>query len=421
MTEDYLHYLWKSGNFSIQDLCTTDGEQLKVLFPGYHNTDAGPDFSEARIQIGSHTWVGPVEIHVRAREWFRHGHEKDPAYRNVVLHVVYIHDTEVYYPSGEKIPGLELKGRIEEYRYWRFEQLVRGQRFIPCQNQLSLVDPDFIRLQYDQWVVERLRLKSRRLIDINRQCHQNWQESFYRFFCYGMGLSVNAEAFYSLSERIPYGILSRHRSNPIQVEALLFGVSGLLANVEEEYPLLLKEEYTFLKTKYSLEEMEPLQWKFARMRPAGFPTIRMAQLAAVFVKSGLYFEEGMELEKRRFMKWFDAAPSPYWKNHYRFNKVSQTGSKKPGKTLVEKMFINVLLPFVFYYSEYCGFTGNKSSWMEQLADYPHENNQIIRKMKSLGFPVENARDGQAVLHVFKDLCSYKKCLHCAVGNKLLNI
>ena len=420
MTEDYLHYIWKTGYFERKGLCTTEGQKVKILFSGYPNSDSGPDFSEARIQIGREKWIGPVEIHVRSSEWKRHGHHRDTAYKNVILHVVYENDTEIRYPSGEIIPALELKGRMEEYTYWRFEQLVQGQRVIPCQNQLPGVDKQFIRLQYDQWAVQRIKQKSERLKSIYVDCHLDWQETFYRFFFYGIGLSVNAESFYTLSGYIPFKIISRHRGNRLQTEALLFGVAGLLESSEEKYPRQLFEEYQFLKEKYGLREMEAHQWKFARMRPAGFPTIRLAQLAGIVHHSGLYFREFVNMEPGQFGDRFKSEPSDYWLTHYRFGQKSRWVSKKPGGSLISRMYINIMVPFVFFFAETNELHGVKDELFEKLHCYAPEKNRIITLMKTMGFPVKNALEGQAVIHVYKELCSYKKCLHCAIGNKLLN-
>ena len=423
MTEDFLHYIWKTKQFNLLDLKLVSGESLKIINFGDYNSNAGPDFSEAKIMYNNKIWAGHVELHINSSDWTKHGHSLDKAYNNVVLHVVYQNDVNINYPSGEAMPALELKGLFDEYLYWNYEQLVQGSRFIPCQNNLKNIESFFLTSQYDKWIIERLEKKSNEILSLLKDCNNDWRETFYRRLCFAMGLKVNAEPFLNLSQNLPLKILEKHKSNLFQLEALLFGVAGFLENKpDDDYQEKLKKEYAFLKSKYGLTSLEKVQWKFSRMHPKGFPTIRIAQLAAIIYNQFPDFDEIIgrgniaDVENA-----FICEPSLYWKTHYLFGKISQDIAKKPGKDLVNRIVINTIVPVMFCYALVKNEAFYKQRVLDLLDQLPKETNAITKRLVSLGFANNNGLDSQALIEMYNTYCRPKKCLNCAIGNRILKV
>jgi hypothetical protein len=299
ITEDLLHYLWKFRLFERNALQTTDGEEIEVFSAGMAHTDGGPDFQNARIRIGATTWAGNVELHVNSADWQRHGHQTDGAYDNVILHVVYKDDRPVVMPDGRKVPTLELCDRIPEALYLRYHHLIfSNQQFIPCEGSIGTVDEMTMRNWLTRVTVERLEKKSATVIEALAVNRGDWEETFYRFLAANFGFKVNALPFELMAKSLPQIILSKHKNYPLQVEALVFGQAGFLEDdFTDEYPRKLKDEYHFLRKKHSLQPVEKHLWKFLRMRPQNFPTIRLAQFAALVVNSSHLFSKMLELRE----------------------------------------------------------------------------------------------------------------------------
>ncbi len=419
MTEDFLHYVWRTKQVPPQ-MHSAKNEPIQILEFGIHNQDAGPDFLLAKAVIGGQMWAGQIEIHVSSSDWIKHKHSEDPAYGNVILHVVYHHDKEIVRSDKTEITTLELKGKFDEHLYWKYEQLVQGERFIPCENQITKVD-EFTRMhQYDKWLLERLERKSKWLI-ASYTVTKDWNDTLYKAIVYAFGLKVNADAFLAIAEKLPLKVLEKHKNDVFQLEALFFGVSGLLhGNFKDEYPKKLNVEFEFLKEKYKLGTLSPKELKFSRMRPQGFPSIRLAQLASLFNFSFPDFDQLMSKgDLSEIYNVLQVEPSLYWKAHYNFDTSSEESPKKPTKEFLNKIIINAISPLLFCYSEAKSEPFYKQRAMDILDQLPAEKNKITTRLQALGFSNSNGFESQAALEMYSNYCRGKNCLNCAIANKLL--
>lgn len=419
MTEEFLHYIWRTKQVSPQ-MKSTKNEPIEILDFGIHNQDAGPDFLLAKAVINGQLWAGQIEIHVSSSDWVKHKHSEDAAYGNVILHVVYIHDQEIIRSDKTEITTLQLKGKFDEHLYWRYEQLLQGERFIACENQIASVD-QFTRMhQYDKWLIERLERKSKWLI-ASYSVSKDWNETLYKALVYAFGLKVNADAFLAIAEKLPLKILEKHKNDRFQIEALLFGVAGLLhEDFKEEYPNKLKAEFEFLQVKYDLQSLASAELRFSRMRPQGFPTVRLAQLAALFHYNFPDFDELMARgDLSEVYGLLDAEPSDYWKTHYAFETQSAESPKKPTKDFLNKIIVNAVSPLLFCYSEEKIEPFYKQRALDILDQLPAEMNRITTRLRAIGFSNTNGFESQAMLEMYSNYCQVKNCLNCAIANKLL--
>ena len=415
MKEEFLYYLWENRLIS-NDLQTTDGEKVEIVATGYRNTDSGPDFLEAKIQIGDKLWAGHVEIHVKSSDWNRHGHQTDKAYQNVVLHVVYENDAKV-----NDIPTLELKGRFDETLFVHYQRFVSSKSWIPCASSIAQVPP-FTRLSWlDRMTVERLESKSESVNKILNTNQFDWEDALYKLLMRYFGLKVNNEAFETLANLLPYKTLLKHADNLLQVEAMLFGCAGFLeADFTEEYPNLLKREFAVMKAKFNLLSLPAERWKFMRMRPSNFPTIRLAQMAQMIHQHGCMFSKIKEAENTAEVKaLFDVEASGYWETHWRLGIESEAKPKHLGEATANILVINALAPLLFCYGKLHKDESFCETAMQFLEETEAEDNAIIRHFAQCGIAAQNAMQTQALLHLFNIYCKRKRCLECRWGNVLL--
>ena len=419
MTEDYLHYIWKHRLFDGNGLLTVNGLPISIIHSGNHNPNAGPDFLEAKVKIGGEVWAGHIELHVRSSDWQKHNHQTDKAYNNVVLHVVYEHDAPAFRESGTELPTLELKGRFDEMGYWRYEQFISNKRYLACENVLSSVDEIHKETMLNRALVERLQQKSEMVMSLYEQCGNDWNEAFYHMLLYSFGLKVNADAMLVLASRLPLNIIRKHAGNAFQVEALLMGAAGLLTG-QDEYATSLQKEFAFLSKKYALNPLEEKHFKFARLRPIGFPTVRLAQLSAILSAKTELFRMCIETEdSSAIMRALQTEPAEYWRTHYRFGKVSAARDKRAANSLVNLVMINAVVPTLFAYAERTGKEELKDRAMDWLLQLPREENSIVKNFTEAGFTIQSAYHSQAVLQLYNGFCRQRKCLTCAIGVKLL--
>lgn len=422
MTEDFLHYIWRYQKLYTSKLHTTKGEDLQIVNPGFLNQDAGPDFDNARIYINGQQWAGKVEIHMRSSDWYRHGHQHDAAYNGVILHVVYEHDKPVYRQNEELIPTLTLKGIIDENLYWRYEQLIQNQNFIPCENQLGSVDSFMWSTMLERVLVERLEQKSESLEKIVLRNRGNWNRSFFDWVCRSFGLPVNAAPMLQLARMIDENWIDKHRNNPLQIEALFLGVSGLLeGEMPHDYGKTLKKEFEFLKSKYHLRVMPAEVWKYARLRPPSFPDLRIAQCSRFLATHANIFATVLQLNTVKEIKTLFTFSMPdFWQNHYKLIKKSATHNALPGKNFQERFIINALVPFLFLYGRQKGHDEMAQKAFLLLEQLPFENNKVTLGFKQRGVTAGNtAQASQALLQLKKQYCDAKACLRCSIGNHLL--
>ena len=421
MTEEFLYYLWMFKLLK-EPLLTVDGTPIIIKSSGERNFDSGPDFLYAKIQIEDTLWAGNVEMHLRSSDWYRHHHDVDTAYDNVILHVVYEHDREVYFGSGRKIPVLELKGKFEESSYNSYLSLLQSDSPIACSNMVDEVS-DLEKLFWlERMMVERFEAKATLFENDLKNSVGDFQEIFYQKFARNFGFNTNGDAFEQLARNLPLKIILKHIDNRMQLEALLYGQAGLLNKMfKDEYPSGLKEEYLFLAQKYDLKPLKVGVWKFMRMRPTNFPTIRISQFAALLYNSGGLFYKIPEMKRLTdVISLLLVSSSGYWDNHYRFGKVSKGKRKTVGVLSANLILINTVIPFVFVYGRLMNDVAMQQkalSWLEQVKP---ENNKVVRLYRSLNFPVKNAMHSQAVLHLYKNYCNQKRCLECRIGQKILS-
>jgi hypothetical protein len=420
MKEEFLQFIWKQGLFNKTGLKTTDGRLVEIINTGQPNTDSGPDFFNAKIRIGETTWAGNIEIHQKSSHWYRHHHNTDAAYDNVILHVVELNDSPVLIKS-QALPTLVISYPIEILE--NYEQLLRSAKWIPCEEQLSKYDPFLIRFWFSALMIERLQSKTGDITAILEQNKNNWNETFYQLLARNFGMKTNAVPFELLAKSLPLQILSKHKNDLFQIEALLFGQSGLLNEtlLGDDYFLSLRKEYSYLYKKYSLNGMESHLWKFMRLRPINFPTVRIAQLAMLIHHSSALFSRILETENPEDLrKLFDVKASAYWDTHYSFNKISKDNHPKSlGKTAFNNLVINTIAPLLFVYGDQHLDQGMKDRALLLLEKLEPESNQIIRKWEELGIESRTAFETQALLQLKNKYCDHKKCLNCQLGAKII--
>ena len=421
MREDFLHFLWRWRRFDAQHLMTTEGQALEILHPGEPNSHAGPDFFNARIRLDGTLWAGNVEIHLNASDWLAHRHDNDPAYENVVLHVVLDEDQRLQRPSGERLPCFVLRHRIPPQLLEKYQRLDHERAWIPCEKTYATI-PEIVRHNWlDRLLVERLEEKTAAVAQALEAAGRHWEEAFYRLLARNFGLKVNAEPFEALARALPLRLIARHRDQQFQLEALLFGQAGFLSGAfEDTYPQELEREYRFLQHKYSLTPLSPGQWKFFRLRPAAFPTVRLAQLAALLHRSDQLFSQLLEVPNvAAAERLFAADPSDYWLTHYRFDKSAPTRMKPLGREFVHLLRINTVAPFLFHYGRVQGRSSLQDRALRLLDELPPEANAVVDAWAACGQPASGAAHTQALLHLKTRYCDAKRCLECAIGNAIL--
>jgi uncharacterized protein DUF2851 len=421
MAEDLLHFLWRTRRFEQTGLTTTEGEPLEIVYPGEYNTHAGPDFSNAKLRIGDTLWAGNAEMHLNASDWLQHGHQHDRAYDNVILHVVLEEDQPIADKSGRRIPCLEMKKLIPARLDALYKKLIHNEYWIPCQHQFHEVPEMTRNLWLDRLLVERLEQKTaaiRATLDENRN---DWEETFYQALARNFGLKVNAGPFELLAKSLPQQILAKQKDSLFQIEALLFGQAGMLAvEFEDDYPNRLKKEYDFLQKKYDLAPLEPVVWKFLRLHPGNFPTLRLAQFARLVHQSAHLFSKILEIENQKDIEaLFQVKLDGYWLTHYTFDKASGKRPKSLGKEAIRLLTINTIAPCIFLYGSLNGMPECKDKALRLLEELPPERNAIITGWEKLGVEATSAYQTQALLQLKNEYCSKKRCLRCAVGGAIL--
>ena len=420
MQERLLHIIWQQQHFSKLDFTGTKGEKITIIKPGTLNNDAGPDFTAAELQIDGLSWHGDVEIHTEAHFWYGHNHQHDPQYNKVILHVVYNNNGKVATRhDGTEIATLELKNYLNNSILTTHRELLNSVDPVACSAFFAQVNPLVIDSQWQRALVERLSRKASELITDNAKAI-DWQQTAYTAICKAFGFKKNSEAMLALSRNLPYRLIQKHANSLLQIEALLFGVSGLLPVTSENgYITKLIREWKFLAGKFRLEALSPLVWKFHRMRPANFPTLRLAQLATLLHQQPNLGHWLAQTPFSQLEKDLKTSSSVYWNTHYTFSKESSLKNSRPGKASIFSIIINAALP---YKAAKLLYTDNNADWsplFDELEILPAENNNIIRLYTSLGLKNNSAYDSQAMLEQYANYCLPKRCLYCQVGLAIL--
>lgn len=422
MKEEFLHYIWQHQYFDKTDLNTVEGEQVQVLRVGMYNTDAGPDFKEAIIRVGEVEWSGSVEIHLRGSDWRRHQHQLDFKYNQVVLHVVWEADEAVKRTDGTLIPTLELKNRVNLAMLHTYEQLRRAPFAIPCAGFWPHV-PDITKtMMLGRALTERLELKGEEVLQVYHQLGNDWEATAFQVLFKGFGFKINQEPFERLARALPMQVVRKHQHDLFQLEALLFGQAGFLAEPVDDYSATLAKEHAYLSRKYSLQEltMPRHHWNFLRMRPANFPTVRLAQLAALLHKHKSLFSIIIQTEgAKNYDALWPAPVSAYWQKHYTFGTESKAVQVQLGKSSAQNLTINVAAPLLAAYAVHTDQLEHLDKAVELLEKVKEDSNRITRQYEELGWKAASAADNQAALGLYKRYCQPVNCLRCAIGNKIM--
>ena len=420
MKEDILQYIWKFQYYNKSDLRCTDGRALFIFHPGNQNTNQGPDFTQAKIKIGETTWAGNIEVHIESGHWNLHKHTGDPNFENIILHVVWKHNADIKDVSGNNLPTLELQGRVSKILLEKYRQLMAHPKFIACENQLDQVSELTITHWKHRLVAERLITKSADILDDLHHANGHWEEIFWWYIAANFGLKLNSAVFKQVAQTLPVPVLARHKSNLLQLEALLFGQAGLLEEeFEDKYALMLQKEYRFYQKKYSLTPVTG-ELFFLRMRPANFPTIRLAQLAVLIAESEHLFSRIKAISSvKEVTGMFNLTANDYWHYHYVFDKQTDYKEKKLGKQMIENVLINTVVPVLFAYGLHKNDNNYKERAISWLEDLSPEKNSITKGFENLNFSNKNAFDSQAFIQLKKEYCDRKFCLQCAIGNSIL--
>jgi len=419
--EDLLHYVWKTKSFDLTDLRTIDGEKIEVQNFGFINTNSGPDFSNGKIKMGKIIWSGNIEMHVFSSQWLQHGHQHDAAYRNVILHVVYEHDGQIIKQNGQVIPTLELKDRIIPAVKKNYLKLIHNQNWIPCANIFPDWSEDRWHLYLSSLMVERLERKVHDIQHIYKYSNGDWERTCFILLAKYIGSPVNSFPMEILSKSLDSKIFLKNKDNELFAAALLFGQAGMLqADFGEDYPALLRKEYEYQRKKWNLTTMDVSIWKFGRLRPHNFPTVRIAMLANIISQTNHLFARIKEKNSKKEIESVLQTNLPlYWDTHFRFGKESNAVKKKISSTQMDLIMINMIAPLLFYYGELQGDESFKEKALHILEEVKPEKNSIINKWKEMGPEAKNAVQSQALIQLKQEYCNHKRCLECQVGHYIL--
>jgi hypothetical protein len=420
MKEDFLHYLWKFKKFDTLNLKTSNGEEIVIVNVGNYLELAGPDFFNAQIIIGDQKWAGNVEIHLKSSDWYVHHHERDVNYENVILHVVWEHDTEIFRKNNSEIPVLELRQYVDTATIANYQSLVSPKSWIFCEKQLNEIDDFTLKNWQERLFFERLERKSKPIFELLEQTNQDWEAVLFCLLAKNFGLNTNGELFLKIAQSIPFSVIRKESFEVENLEALLFGSAGVLDTEREDtYFKDLKFRYFYLLQKYQLEKnsVEPVQ--FFKHRPDNFPTIRLSQLANLYhSQQNLFSIISTSNSLVTIYKTFEVAVSAYWQNHYQFDKESPKKLKKLSKSFVDLILINTIIPLQFAFAKSQG-KENSEDLIKLLNEVAPEKNAITDKFSFFGIYPKNAFESQSLLQLKNEYCNKSRCLECAIGMELL--
>jgi hypothetical protein len=420
MTERLLQFIWQFQYFNKNELKTEQGDSLSIVHQGQFNTNQGPDFSNGKVIIGRTTLVGNIELHVRSSDWLKHAHTADKNYSNIILHVVWEHDSEIQDKHGVNLPTLSIQNLVPKILLERYEGLMVSQHFVPCEQYLPVLSEIGWVAWKERMTVERLQRKAAFVTSLLAEANNHWEEVFWWMLARNFGIKVNAEIFEAIAKTIPVNILAKHKNQIHQLEALLLGQAGLLnENFEEDYPKLLQREYLFLQKKYQLKQQSSQPF-FLRMRPANFPTVRLAQLAMLIYSSVHLFSKVKEMSDVEEVKQLlNVTANDYWHYHYHFDEAGDYHPKQLGKQMIENIIINTVVPVLFAYGSHNKDERLKDKCMVWLAQLSPEKNTITNKWTNFNVSNSSALESQGLIELKNNYCNEKRCLECAVGNAIL--
>jgi len=419
MQEDFLHYIWQYQKVSISKFKTVQGNSLQVISVGELNTNSGPDFYNSRIVIGNQEWVGTVEIHLKASDWFVHKHQNDSTYDNIILHVVWENDVPVFDVNKNKLETLVLKDVVDDKLLLNYKELLLNKNWINCENEIHTIDEFTLSFWKEKLLVQRLQRKADELQNELLRLENNWEALLYLMLAKNFGLKINASEFQLLAQNISFGVFKKEISSQLNLEALLYGQSNLLEeSMQDPYYQNLQKEYLYLKQKYQLQD-SLVKLQFFRLRPSSFPTIRLSQFSVLYYNQKKMFSKVMNAKTISVIyELFSGSASAYWDEHYTFGKKSVKRRKILSKSFIDLLVLNTIIPLKFMYAKSIG----KDNFEELLQLYrsikPEKNNTLTR-FKQLGLKTISSVDSQSLIELKTSYCNQHKCLHCEIGNKLL--
>ena len=427
--EQLLHYTWKHKLYPLKELTTNDGQRVEIVDPGLHNRNAGPDFFNAKIRIGSTMWVGNVEIHDKSSDWYQHGHDKDSRYDNVVLHVAAELDTEVMKSNGEYVPQLQLS--VPDDVLQHYDELQKTDEYPPCYK----VIPHLSALIIHSWMAalqtERLEQKTEAIRKRAELCNGSWEDAYFVTLARNYGFGINGEVFEQWAYNIPLNAVAHHRDDLFQIEAIFMGQAGLLEldsipeyyqkdALNDGYFAKLRNEYQYLAHKFSMKPIDFKLWRFLRLRPQNFPHIRISQLANLYYQQKAGLSQLIECETLDELKnVLKSQVTPYWETHYTFGSTSPKNEKQLSYGSINLLMINTAIPMLFAYGRHTSKEVLCDKAFDFLEQLKAENNHIIRMWQQVGLPVKTAGDSQALIQLKKEYCDKKDCLRCRFGYEYL--
>lgn len=419
--EAFLHFVWQHQYFNKTDLKTQFGDSVSIKKTGTHNLLAGPDFKEAELVIGQIHWAGSVEIHIKSSDWYAHKHEGDPNYDNVILHLVYEHDREVIDTAGNKIPTVALKGLIKPKLQARYEAIIQEPVNIPCHSQLQHTKVITRLSMLERTLIQRLEKKSLAVNALLVENNFSWEETAYQWLFRGFGFKTNSDLMLTLAKSVPSKFLRKH-NQLLHYEALLFGASGLLnVDLKDDYPKALQKEYAYLKVKYNIQEMISYnQWNFSGVRPANFPTVRIAQLAALLHQFHNIFSFFTEFSDAKIlMKNLMIEQSSYWKSHVVVDKESRMIVGPMTNAAKYSLLINTTAPLLVAFAKHQDKPEYLEKTLNLLMALPKEENKITKSWAAIGWNVSSAFDSQGLIELHNEFCLKKRCISCSIGAELV--
>jgi len=421
MREELISFLWKFQYFNKVALTTTSFEALSILSVGQENFNAGPDFFNAQVRIDNQKWAGNIEIHVKASDWYVHGHENDANYENVILHVVWENDVPIYRKNNSLVATLELRDIVTADVVVNYRKLMNTHKqWINCENSIHSVDDFTLSNWLERLYFERLEQKSILISKLLVESHNDWETVLFKLLLKNFGLKVNGEAFFMVSNSIEFSIVRKVRNKLTSLEALFFGMAGLLENtIEHPHVTFLKKEFNFLKSKYRLgPSIKTVQ--FFRLRPNNFPTIRLAQLASLYHAHIALFSKLMNIDNLPEMyDLFNVEVDSFWDTHFTFEATSKYRKKRLSKSFKDLLLINTIIPLKFMYLHHIGRPNNELI-LRFMNEIDAEKNNIITHFSKLKISSNSATKSQALLQLKTAYCNHQRCLQCAIGKNLLS-
>ena len=421
MTEKLLQFIWQFQYFNKSGLITEQGDELQILKSGNLNTNQGPDFLNASIKLNDITLAGNIEIHIKSSHWHQHNHSIDKHYKNIILHIVWENDEQIFDTNKKAIPTLVLQNLVSKLLLEKYSILMEETPTLPCSSFLPALSSIGWLAWKERLTTERLLEKSEIVLRTFAQNNNNWEETFWHLLAYNFGLKVNADFFKQIAQTISVITLAKHKNQIHQLEAILLGQANLLnENFDNDYPKLLQREYQFLKKKHSLKTAQG-SCLFLRMRPANFPTIRLAQMAMLISNSSHLFSLIKEMKDiKEVQKYFNVTCNDYWHYHYTLtDETSAYEPKKLGKQMIDNITINTIIPVLFAYGHYCKEDDYKLKAINWLQQVRAEKNNITRQWEDYSIEHTTAFDSQAFIQLTNQYCKKKNCLKCAIANKIL--